>query len=112
VTDSDMVTSSEGESATAPSDPEVTPVLGSATQSSSPWVLPAVAASVLSVVAGLVAARVRELTTTGRHPRLTPVGRTVATVDSVPGDVAQTSPFGPHDETDSTPSDSSVAPQT
>ena len=96
MTDSDVVASGEGDPPTTPSDPEVTHALTSATQSGSPWVLRAVAASVLSVVAGLVTARVRELTRTGRHRRITPVARTVATVDSVPSDVAQIPPSGRH----------------
>ena len=96
VTDSDVVACGEGDPPTTPSDSEVNPALGSATQSRSPWVLRAVAASVRGLVAGLVTARARELTRIGRHRRITLVARTVATVDSVPSDVAQTPPSGPH----------------
>jgi serine/threonine protein kinase len=110
VTDSDTVASSEGHSPSTASDTERRPAPRSGAPSRSPWVLRAVAASVLSLVAVLATAGVRELTRIGRHPQVTPAPRAAATVDSVPSDVAEPLPSGPQDETDSIPFDNEVAP--
>jgi len=73
VTGSDTAGFSEAKSPTTASGPEVPPALGSATRTVSPWVLRAVAVSVLSRVAVIVTAAGRELTRIGRHSQVTPV---------------------------------------